>query len=64
MNGKTRFDLVMENLAKEGKVHTISNEERTEIFKNLRRVLDDHRTDSSRQAQNSKEALAQVVLTD
>lgn len=61
---KTRFDLILEALEEKGKVHTVPQEERAEIFDNLRRVMDDHRTDSSRQAQNSKEALAQVVLTD
>ncbi len=39
---KTRFDIIYEELEREGKVHTVDDETRSNILNGLREVMSEH----------------------
>ncbi len=59
---KTRFDRIMEDLEKEGKVHNIEDSERNELFTSLRTVMDEHNHSEKIRESKTLELLNRLFL--
>jgi hypothetical protein len=59
---KTRFDHIMEDLEKEGKVHNIEDVVRNNIFTSLRTVMDEHNHSEKIREGKTLELLNRIIL--
>jgi hypothetical protein len=59
---KTRFDRIMEDLEKEGKVHNIEDSERNDLFTSMRIVMDEHNHSEKIREGKTLELLNRIIL--
>ena len=60
---KTRFDIISEQLEKDGKVTVISPEERAEILSGLALVREEHKREEIIRQKKTLDNLAKLIIT-
>jgi len=60
---KSKFDIVLEKLHKEGKVTIIDEQKKSVIISKVAEELEDYRFDNQKRIRESQEEIATVILT-
>jgi hypothetical protein len=60
---KSKFDIVLERLNKEGKVTEINEANKGQIIEKVTKELEDYRFNNQKKIRESQEEIATIVLT-
>lgn len=62
-NLKSKFDIIVDDLKKEGKVEHIDDEKIEKVLKQVEEDLEEYRFENQKRIKDSQEEIATVVLT-